>query len=376
MTQAALRAAVTAVVVALAFALAPARPARADKTSEEAAEHFNLAESAEKRGDWETAVLEYKRAYALKPHPSVLYNIAVDYERLGDFDAAADYFQKYLDGTPDAPDRDDVTNRIRDLRARAQATRQNNGNAGVGQLVVRANVDGASVSIDGQLAGKTPLDVAVPAGPHRIDLTKSGYAPARRDVTVTAGGSQEIREYLAPSGGGGGGSGGTAAGRSRFGFGFLLGAGFGKQSAGRGGVEISLRAASERWELGAFYEKLGPNDTGAGVDMRLLFGHSAFKPYGRVAATLGTASFGLNDYETFGAEAGLGLVYVMSFVQPGAAAQPGAPTIHLGIDYYLEVNGRFTSGGVPSTVDSMPVPEENQTQPLQVSVDLGFVFRF
>src|SRR5687767_10419734 len=105
------------VVLLVAAAAAPA-VARDSKT-EKAAEHFALAEQAERRKDWEAAILEYKQAYALKPHPDVLYNIAKNYERLEDWGNAAEYYQRYLDESPDAADRQKTEARIAALRKKA-----------------------------------------------------------------------------------------------------------------------------------------------------------------------------------------------------------------------------------------------------------------
>ena len=59
---------------------------------------------------------ELKRAYALSPHPSVLYNIGLAYADAGEFDQATDYFNSYLDSDPQ--DRAEVDRLIAVLRQR------------------------------------------------------------------------------------------------------------------------------------------------------------------------------------------------------------------------------------------------------------------
>src|SRR6185295_4571701 len=129
---------VVPITLALAIAMTPGTPARAD----EAAEHFALAVSAEKRQDWQAAIDEYAKAYAIKPHPSVLYNIARNYERLEDWGDAAEYFKRYLAASPDADDRAKVEQRIVELEGKAKAARPPP-RVGTGWLVVMADVDGA-----------------------------------------------------------------------------------------------------------------------------------------------------------------------------------------------------------------------------------------
>src|SRR5262245_37955974 len=46
----------------------------------EAAEHFAKAEASERAGDYRAAIVEYQRAYELKPHASVLFNIGRNQE--------------------------------------------------------------------------------------------------------------------------------------------------------------------------------------------------------------------------------------------------------------------------------------------------------
>ena len=92
--------ALLALAALLGAALAPA-PARADESAE-AKESFFTAEAYYRKGDYKQAVLNYERAYSLKPHPSVLYNIAECYERLSEFQRATENYERYLADAPQA----------------------------------------------------------------------------------------------------------------------------------------------------------------------------------------------------------------------------------------------------------------------------------
>jgi len=92
--------------------------AHADRGGKKAARHFAAAERAEKRKDYATAIREYKKAYKVKPHASVLYNIAVDYEALSDWGQAAEYYRRYLDETVDPADHAQVEAELDVLQAK------------------------------------------------------------------------------------------------------------------------------------------------------------------------------------------------------------------------------------------------------------------
>jgi tetratricopeptide (TPR) repeat protein len=81
---------------------------------EQAVSHYNLDEFA-------PALAEFREAYRLKPDPSFLFNIAQCHRRLGENEAALDFYRKYLRSLPDAPNRADVERTIAELRARPAA---------------------------------------------------------------------------------------------------------------------------------------------------------------------------------------------------------------------------------------------------------------
>ena len=107
---------VVAGVVALVL-LVPAR-ALADARAE-ARRHFRAGMDLIARGQPERGIEELKAAYAAKPHPNVLFNIARAELDLGDVDAAIDYFDRYLAADPD--DAADVAATLDKLKARRTA---------------------------------------------------------------------------------------------------------------------------------------------------------------------------------------------------------------------------------------------------------------
>ncbi len=56
----------------------------------------------------------------------------------------------------------------------------------IGHLLVRSTPAGARVTVDGKEAGKTPAVVRdLPVGAHRVEVSRDGYAPVERRVTIT-----------------------------------------------------------------------------------------------------------------------------------------------------------------------------------------------
>jgi tetratricopeptide (TPR) repeat protein len=92
----------------------PARLREARAHYEQAVAYYNLDEYA-------PALAEFREAYRIKPDPSFLFNIAQCHRRLGQNDAALDYYRKYLRNLPDAPNRADVERMVAELHAKETA---------------------------------------------------------------------------------------------------------------------------------------------------------------------------------------------------------------------------------------------------------------
>ncbi len=58
---------------------------------------------------------------------------------------------------------------------------------------------GAEVSVDGDLAGNTPMVLELSPGAHRLEVRASGFRPARRDLHLRAGDSESWAVHLEPA---------------------------------------------------------------------------------------------------------------------------------------------------------------------------------
>jgi hypothetical protein len=371
-------------ILAVLLASALATDAIADKTR--AAEHFALAEKAEARKDWQTAIDEYQRAYDESPHPSVLFNIAKNHDRMGHGRSAAQFFQRYLSEAPDASDRDKVRARIETLRtldstvqvvgrpagatvlvdgeprgtvpatitlaagahtialeadgrrSAAQQITLEYGDAITlradmevrpGMLMVDANENGAEVMLDGALAGHTPFRGAVPSGTYQLLVQKPGFRSVQRQVEVPAGGSEQIRARLEPIAGAGGQPDEPAESGKWF-----FGTAYGLDVAGDGFrylFDLGYRTSNNRFEVAGLLGSLGSGaGGGAGVESRVFLGVGRVRPYLRAAVLLGTRSSG--DRLTF-VEGGGGILIVGTPPRSG-----NVPARKYGLDYFVEVD--------------------------------------
>ncbi len=159
-------------------------------TSPEAQRHFNLAVRHFGAGDREGALLEFERARAIEPSAPVLFNLAVVASGLGRSVSALEAVETLLDTNTNLPP---------DRLAKAKALHAELASK-VGTLVIRAQVPGASIDVDGRAVGTTPLSSPVRVMPGRVLLTAVApkHAPRREEVVVVAGGTKEIVVPLEP----------------------------------------------------------------------------------------------------------------------------------------------------------------------------------
>jgi tetratricopeptide (TPR) repeat protein len=93
---------------AIAVALGGPGKIAAAAPDDSAGVHHQLGRAAIVRGQYEEAIVEYRRAYELKADPSYLYDIAEAYRALGVADRAVFFYRRYLSTHPRPPNRPEV----------------------------------------------------------------------------------------------------------------------------------------------------------------------------------------------------------------------------------------------------------------------------
>ncbi len=111
-------------IAGLGPARAWAQEAVAPDDDERARLHFDAGTSYYAEGAYEQALQEFEQAYRLSPRPGLLFNIATTRERLGMLEEAAEAFERFLEISPNAENRQLLERRIENLRRRALARRE------------------------------------------------------------------------------------------------------------------------------------------------------------------------------------------------------------------------------------------------------------
>ncbi|HEX2873657.1 MAG TPA: PEGA domain-containing protein [Polyangiaceae bacterium] len=165
-------------VLVAALALFTPVPVRAQTTvaPAEASRHFDRGYLLAQQGSLEGAIEEFKLAYALQPHASVLYNLGQAYAASGRAVEAIDALERFLAETP-ASD----TQR----RSHAASLIEYQGQR-VGSLTLSVSPPGAQISLDG--VALEPKAAAAPirltAGWHSLSITLEGYEPRTEGLQV------------------------------------------------------------------------------------------------------------------------------------------------------------------------------------------------
>ena len=105
-------------LLCFAFIAIPRHAYAEDAATKTAKKHFDRGQKLFDTGRFDEALGEYQKAYDAKPLPDFLFNIGQCYRNLGDYDAAVFSYRKYLKLAPDAANREQVEQLIRDLEAR------------------------------------------------------------------------------------------------------------------------------------------------------------------------------------------------------------------------------------------------------------------
>ncbi|MBE7482310.1 MAG: PEGA domain-containing protein [Polyangiaceae bacterium] len=148
--------------------------ARGDTQRHEARAHFDRAVVLLEQKKYPGALEELEAAYALHPHPAVLYNIGMAHVAMGSSVAAAKSLERYLReaGSSVTPERRAETQRVLDELAPRLAT-----------LVLDLEPRGARVTLNGVVvAAAEPITVA--AGKHELVITHAGHRTDRRSLEL------------------------------------------------------------------------------------------------------------------------------------------------------------------------------------------------
>jgi tetratricopeptide (TPR) repeat protein len=178
-----------ATVLALACVLLPARSAladdantaapRPDEAKARAQVLFERGITAYKEGRFKDAIDAFLDAHREYPSPTLSFNAARAYEKMGDNAGALRFYREYLRQSPNASDKGRVDERVADLEKKLQSR-------GIQQVTVLSNTLGATVVLDGQPVGITPWTGEIAPGAHEVKLRREGSLEARGTLDLPA----------------------------------------------------------------------------------------------------------------------------------------------------------------------------------------------
>ncbi len=163
---------------------AAAQPGAAQR-SEEAKQRYMKGVELHDEGDYQSALIEFRRSYDLVPNFNVLFNVGQEYFNLADYANALKTFQQYMEegGKRIPPNRkEQVEGYIEKLKSR------------VATMAVKVNVQGAELKVDDQvITALIPGSVLVSTGKRRIEVSKQGY---RTQTKTEEFAGQETKEVV------------------------------------------------------------------------------------------------------------------------------------------------------------------------------------
>jgi hypothetical protein len=140
------------------------------KAKRQAKKHFKQGQRLFKRQKYVMAIMEFKKAFALRKHPAIQFNIALSYAYLNNTLAAARHSRLYLKLAKD---------KARQLPAVLQAVLLQ-----TGVLIINTPDPEAEIFVDGLPVGKGNASVIVKVGKHSVDIRLGERIAARKTIEI------------------------------------------------------------------------------------------------------------------------------------------------------------------------------------------------
>lgn len=161
--------------------------------------HFQRADLLYRQSDFRGALKQYMKAFSYKRHPAVFFNIAQCHRHLGQYKHALFYYRLYRSKLPNAPNRDEVDRRIKEMVQKlAEAERLEKQK---GRLSIVTQPPGAQIFIDrisGKPTARSPVIVKLMPGQHLVVVKAKGVPDVNRKVTIKTGKLELLKIVLRP----------------------------------------------------------------------------------------------------------------------------------------------------------------------------------
>lgn len=137
---------------------------------------FERGVTAFDEGDYDRALELFRRSYAIRPAPLVLYNIAVTERHLGRHAEAIRHLTRYLEETENVDARREVVrSELDEISSR------------MGRLVLEVEPEGAEVHVDEVLVEQGAEPLWLSPGPHRVRVSAPGHRTSIEEIELAPG---------------------------------------------------------------------------------------------------------------------------------------------------------------------------------------------
>jgi tetratricopeptide (TPR) repeat protein len=177
---------------ATAYAQPPSAEGQAEARRSAAKEKFDRGVAAYKAQRYEDAVKLFMEADAMAPSSALSFNVARAFEKLEDISGALRWYRDFLRRSPQASNAAEVRAKVAELSA-ALSQR------GVQQVTVLSEPPGATVLVDDQNVGVTPVTRDIAPGQHRLLLRLVGYADKSTELRLEPHAPQDVSLQLEPA---------------------------------------------------------------------------------------------------------------------------------------------------------------------------------
>ncbi len=145
--------------------------------------HFDRGVALSGMGDYESALIEFRASYDIRPRPNVLFNLGATYQALHRYVRASRAIEQYLnEATLTAVRRADVERGLAQIRTY------------IAHIVLPGLPDGAVITLDREPWAMTRGggETAVSAGRHDLEVTAPGFVATRQAFTIGGGETRSI----------------------------------------------------------------------------------------------------------------------------------------------------------------------------------------
>ena len=156
-----------------------------DDRKKKAAEYFQKGEILFDSREYAKAAQAFQLAYDMSPHPAVLANIAVSYDKAGKITDAVRVYRLYAPHAGSSKEDKKMMRRLKKLEAK------------VGEIDIKCSVTPCALKING-IESATDQTSIVSPGSYEITASAAGYLNATKTISVSAGRVVELHLTLEP----------------------------------------------------------------------------------------------------------------------------------------------------------------------------------